>query len=264
MASPPRKVVYSSKHAAEIVDPDLPDIDRDVLFAEIFAAARQYTMTPKVRMFALYEACKHVVVAGIAGDFVECGVWRGGSSIVAALTFERLAGRRHGRRIHLFDTFEGMAPPTEIDVDVSGTRAETYIAQFGDGGKWVYCDEAEVARNFEAAGVRHSELVFVRGRVEETIPARAPRRISVLRLDTDWYESTLHEFEHLWPRLVSDGMCIVDDYGFWAGSRAATDEYFAKRGEHVLLHRIDGEARLIVKRRDRHRLLSWPGRRGSP
>lgn len=261
MVCPPRPVIYSSKHCAEIVDPDIPDIDRDTLFAEIFAAARQYTMTPKVRMFALYEACRHVVLAGIHGDFVECGVWRGGSSIVAALTFERIAGPHHGRRIFLYDTFEGMAPPTDIDVDVGGTRAAAYIAQYGDDGKWVYCDEPEVARNFEAAGVRDSELVFVRGRVEETIPGRAPRHIGVLRLDTDWYESTIHEFRHLWPRLADDGICIVDDYGFWAGARAATDEYFAGRGEITFLHRIDAEARLIVKRRRRRRLLGWARKR---
>ena len=83
--------------------------------------------------------------------------------------------------------------------------------------------------------------------VEETIPAQAPARIALLRLDTDWYVSTRHELEHLWPRLVSGGICIIDDYGHWSGSRQAVDEYLAEHDLQVLMHRLDYTGRLIVK-----------------
>ena len=88
---------------------------------------------------------------------------------------------------------------------------------------------------------------FVPGRVEETIPEAAPERIAVLRLDTDWYESTRHELEHLFPRLAVGGVLIIDDYGHWQGARRAVDEYLAASGARLLLSRIDYTGRMAVK-----------------
>jgi O-methyltransferase len=243
-----REVVYSTKHKAEIIDQPIADIDRDSLFIEVFEAARTYTMTPKERIYSLYCACRHVLETDIPGDFVECGVWRGGSSIAAALTFERIAGRSHGRRFFLYDTFEGMANPTDKDIDQYGIHANTYLEKYSDNGKWAYCNIDDVRANFAAAGVHNTELVFVKGCVEDTIPGQSPQSISVLRLDTDWYQSTLHELKHLWPKLSELGFCILDDYGYWRGSQLAVDEYFAREGL-VFMHRIDQESRLIIKQR---------------
>jgi hypothetical protein len=83
--------------------------------------------------------------------------------------------------------------------------------------------------------------------VEETVPERAPERIGLLRLDTDWYESTRHELEHLYPRLVPGGVLIVDDYGHYEGARRAVDEYLDASREAVLLNRIDYTGRVAVK-----------------
>ena len=83
--------------------------------------------------------------------------------------------------------------------------------------------------------------------MEETIPGRAPERIALLRLDTDWYESTRHELEHLWERLEPGGVLIIDDYGHWAGAREAVDEFFAKRSDAPLLTRVDYTGRIGVK-----------------
>ena len=83
---------------------------------------------------------------------------------------------------------------------------------------------------------------FVEGKVEDTIPAHAPERIALLRLDTDWYESTRHELEHLYPRLSRGGVLIIDDYGHWQGARQAVDEYFGD-AHAALLNRIDYTAR---------------------
>ena len=83
--------------------------------------------------------------------------------------------------------------------------------------------------------------------VEDTIPNQAPKEIALLRLDTDWYESTLHELEHLYPRLVSGGVLIIDDYGHWRGAREAVDEYIDKHKLKLFLTRIDYTGRLCVK-----------------
>ena len=98
------------------------------------------------------------------------------------------------------------------------------------------------------AETAYPRVEFVQGRVENTLPAAAPPEIAVLRLDTDWYESTRHELEHLYPRLVDGGVLIVDDYGYWQGARQAVDEYFGETGEAILLNRIDDTGRIAVKR----------------
>jgi hypothetical protein len=97
------------------------------------------------------------------------------------------------------------------------------------------------------SGYDAARLRFVKGKVEDTVPAQAPARIAILRLDTDWYESTRHELEHLDPRLSPGGVLIIDDYGHWAGCRQAVDEYFASRKLHALLNRVDYTGRIAVK-----------------
>lgn len=79
----------------------------------------------------------------------------------------------------------------------------------------------------------------VEGLVQDTLPGRAPDRIAILRLDTDLYNSTRHELEHLYPRLSPGGVLIVDDYGKFSGATRAVDEYFERVNEPILLNRID-------------------------
>jgi hypothetical protein len=88
---------------------------------------------------------------------------------------------------------------------------------------------------------------LVKGPVESTIPATIPDQLAILRLDTDWYESTKHELDHLYPRLVSGGILIIDDYGHWQGARQAVDEYFARQNLKPLLSRIDYTCRIMIK-----------------
>jgi O-methyltransferase len=104
---------------------------------------------------------------------------------------------------------------------------------------------AEVQAAMRSTGYPEHQIGYVSGRVEETIPESAPSEIALLRLDTDWYGSTRHELEHLYPRLVSGGVLIVDDYGHYAGARQAVDEYFA--GRPILLARVDYTGRMAVK-----------------
>ena len=221
-----------------------PDIDDDA--RAIIETVSPFSMTSPERLLALRDAVRHVCRHGIEGDIVECGVWRGGSMMAAALTMLECGGRR---RIHLFDTFEGMPPPAAADRDLTGVSAATLLAaeQRESGDTWAFSPLDQVRANLRSTGYPAELVRFVPGRVEETIPEAAPERIAVLRLDTDWYESTRHELEHLFPRLAVGGVLIIDDYGHWQGARRAVDEYLAASGARLLLSRIDYTGRMAVK-----------------
>ncbi|ALG75692.1 hypothetical protein VY88_28810 [Azospirillum thiophilum] len=225
---------------------DLPP-DYDAAFLPVFDVAREATMSSSSRMYALYKAVHHVVDAGIPGDFVECGVWRGGSVMVMALAL--LQRGVTDRTIHLFDTFQGMSPPSDCDVSLLNESAAHLLeTQDPQDPKSVWCLASldEVRRNVLSTGYPEDRFHFVPGRVEDTIPATAPAGISLLRLDTDWYASTRHELEQLYPLLALGGVLIVDDYGHWRGARQAVDEYFSTHPP-ILLNRIDYTGRIGVK-----------------
>lgn len=243
MTLPPRKIVYSESHDAELVDYPIRDIDEDEHFTNLFLKSRDFTMTGKDAMYSLHNACKYVHSAGISGDFVECGTWMGGSAILAGLTFEALGAPRD---LWLYDTFEGMTAPTEADVDVNGESASLLMETFSDEVGWCYASTDQVSRNFVAAGLPTKNSRFVKGDVMETLKNNFPEKISVLRLDTDWYESTRFELEVLYPRLSKGGVLIIDDYGHWSGSRKATDEYFSTI-QAPLLNRVNDQVRLCIK-----------------
>lgn len=193
---------------------------------------RELTMAPPRVLAATIQAANHVVRAGVPGDFVECGVWRGGNALAAHLVFEKLGA---SRQVWLFDTFSGMTEPEDVDVGVTdGVPARTTydeVAATGDEG-WCLASLDEVHRNFREAGADLSRVHLVAGDVLETLADERslPEVISLLRLDTDWYRSTMQELEVLYPRLSPGGVLIVDDYGRWEGARQAVDEYFGGTG----------------------------------
>lgn len=222
--------------------------DLEPAFAELHATCASYTMTSVERMYALWQAVRHVVAADVPGDIVECGVWRGGSSMLAAMTLLQAGDTE--RRVHLFDTFAGMSEPTARDVDVSGAVMTDEWERHRDDSRSPILARAgidDVRANLRRTGFPASRLEFVEGPVEETVPACAPERIAVLRLDTDWYESTRHELEHLWDRLTPGGVLIVDDYGHWAGAREAVDEFMAGLDNAPACWRVDYTGRVAVK-----------------
>ena len=222
--------------------PDLADNDRAVL-----ARIAGFTMTSVERQIALVQAVRYLVRRGIGGCFVECGVWRGGSSMAAGLALVQEGDT--ARHLHLFDTFEGMTPPTAADTTADGTSAQTHLDHDTDkSGYWCIAGLDDVRQNMAATGYPPECVHFVKGPVETTIPEHAPDGpIALLRLDTDWYESTRHELVHLFPRLVEGGVLIIDDYGHWAGARKAVDEYLAEMPRQFYLHRIDYTGRLLFK-----------------
>jgi hypothetical protein len=224
-----------------------PDIEPE--FWPLHDACREETMTSTERLYALYKAVEYVVGSEIPGDFVECGVWRGGSVMMMALALQHFRGV--GRRLCCFDTFEGMPPPDAQDVRAdTGTAAAEILAAADKRAKrsiWAVASLDVVRRNLASTGYPPELVSYCAGKVEDTLPASAPAAIALLRLDTDWYASTKHELVHLYPRLATGGVLIIDDYGFWRGARQATDEYFQETGVKILLNRVDATGRIGIK-----------------
>jgi O-methyltransferase len=215
-------------------------------FIEFYNQCKEFTMTAWPRLYALYDSVKYIVERDIPGAIVECGVWRGGGMKLAAMTLLSLGAT--DRKLYLYDTFEGMTQPEEVDRDFHGNSAKHDWDQVQSHGvKWAYAPVEEVRQVMESTGYPMEQIVFVKGPVERTIPASMPERIALLRLDTDWHSSTKQEMEHLYPLLASGGVMALDDYGHYRGAQKAVDDYFALHGSRPLMYRIDYSCRFGVK-----------------
>jgi O-methyltransferase len=218
----------------------------DAEIEEIFREVEPMTLTGSERVGALVKAVEYLVENRIKGDFAECGVWKGGSLFAMVRTLQRL--NDCSRNIWGFDTFEGMTPPTDLDVSAYGDQAkEIYSDHANKGERWLAVPRATVAKNLYRTGYPMELIRLVAGEVQLTLKQDLPASIALLRLDTDWYDSTLLELEILYPKLVHRGVMIIDDYGHWSGAKKAVDEYFSKGGFRPLLQRIDYTGRLVVK-----------------
>jgi hypothetical protein len=206
---------------------------------KVYNICKDYTMTSKERMYALYNLVRYVINQNIDGDFVECGIWKGGSCMLIAHTLLKMGVTN--RHIYLYDTFKGMTIPTKYDKLVSNDKVyakdKWHKNIKDDGNEWCYVSLDEVQKNMKSTEYPVENIHYIKGDVQQTIPKHSSTSISLLRLDTDWYESTKHELEQLYPLISIHGVLIVDDYGHWAGSKKAVDEYFNEK--NVLFNRID-------------------------
>ncbi|MEJ7582544.1 MAG: TylF/MycF/NovP-related O-methyltransferase [Acidimicrobiales bacterium] len=226
----------------------LSESERDVV-----ERARTYTMTSTERIVAVADAVEYVIRRRVPGAFVECGVWRGGSVLAMILTLQRMGAS--DRDVYLFDTFEGMTAPTDFDTSAYEEPAVTTwrraVAERQRGWEWAFGEQVygldQVRHLLQSTGYPPDRVHYIVGPVEETLPAGAPDEVALLRLDTDWYESTRHELVHLYPRLAPGGALIIDDYGHWQGARRAVDEYFSESASPLLFSRIDYTGRMGVK-----------------
>ncbi|MFI6042566.1 TylF/MycF/NovP-related O-methyltransferase [Nocardia sp. NPDC051321] len=227
--------------------PDIRQLDPE--FVRLYESVQHATQTSVAMSYALRIATKYIVDSAIPGDVVECGVWRGGSAAIATATL-----REHGdlaRTIWLYDTFNWTwDTPTDEDqlqLPSGDMKLTDLLASVTDSVQDEGSDQASVTETVCGTGYPRERIRCVEGLVQNTIPDDAPDRIALLRLDTDLYDSTRHELEHLYPRLSVGGVLIVDDYGKYSGATKAVDEYFAKLNEPVLLNRIDTQGRICVK-----------------
>ena|ERR1700733_2080380 len=225
----------------------MPDLEEKDI--RIISEVRNYTMTSSERIFNLINAVRYVVHNNIPGAIVECGVWKGGSIMAVVKTLLKM--KVESRDLYLFDTFAGMTAPTTKDKTHMELHSaeKSYSTHKMENGvcNWAYSSLEETRRNVLSMGYPSSKIHFVVGPVEKTLPDQAPEQIALLRLDTDFYESTKHELIHLYPRLSVGGPIIIDDYGHWHGARLAVDEFLEKTKIKLLLNRIDYSGRIGVK-----------------
>ena len=196
---------------------------------------------------SLVSVLKNVIANNIDGAIVECGVWKGGSSMATMMTLNQLGQQRE---LYLYDTFSGMSAPTDNDISVAGEIAQEQFDSTkisADASDWCLSGLDEVKQNVLTTGYPQAKIHFIEGKVEHTIPAHIPEKIALLRLDTDWYESTKHELIHLFPLLQPNGVLILDDYGYWQGAKKAVDEYISEHNICILLNRIDETGRIAIK-----------------
>ncbi len=224
------------------------DIILEKNFIELYDKCKPFTMTSIERMYALYTSVNYILKNNIPGDFVECGVWKGGSAMMIALTL--LQNKIKNRKIFLYDTFEGMSAPSEKDVSFAGETAAALLSsqeKKKQDSVWCFSPIDEVKNNLHTTGYPENLLQYVKGKVEDTLPGTQPGNIALLRLDTDWYESTKTEMNILYPLLINKGVLIIDDFGHWEGAKKAVIEYFDVQAYKPLLQRIDNTGIIMVK-----------------
>ncbi len=221
---------------------------------------RPYTMLPVERLITLHQQASHCERIRLPGAFVECGVWKGGS--VALMALANLEAGAARRDLHLFDSFTDICEP---DQAVDGERAVREVKAWSKGGG-VDGKLAPVAGFYDSMGGAgtlegNKELLekvvgydpkFIHyhvGWFQDTLPKAAAEigEIAILRLDGDWYASTIVCLEHLYDKVVEGGFVIVDDYGAYEGCRKAVDEFRQQKKITAYLHHIDGEARYWIK-----------------
>ena len=221
--------------------------DLDPEFSPIYEFSKSYTMTSTERLFHLYKTVEYIVRANIPGDLIECGVWRGGSMMLVAQTLIALGDT--SRTLYCCDTFEGHPKPSnELDIDLWGNAAVNdwnKHKKTDETSSWGYVSMDEVQSNMESTGYPMNKIIFVKGMVEKTLGTIESNKFSLVRLDTDWYDSAKVGLDNLWPKLSIGGVLLVDDYGHYKGQKIAVDKYF--EDQPILLNRIDYSCRSITK-----------------
>ncbi|MCE0498127.1 MAG: TylF/MycF family methyltransferase [Methylacidiphilales bacterium] len=202
-------------------------IEKD--FITFLKACRGNTLVPWEALHMNYQAAKWVTRYHIPGDVVECGVFRGGSILMMAKTIQA-SENTPDRCFWLYDTFEGMSAPDDRDISLLGPAHDSYKGSLRKDGTSNWCRvDIDAVKALLAEHTVGLKTAFVKGKVEDTLnyADNLPKVISILRLDTDFYESTKKEMEVLYPLLADGGVLIADDYLMWLGSRQAIDEYFS-------------------------------------
>ena len=208
---------------------------------------KKYTVNSELAIWCLINSIRYILENNIKGEFVECGVFKGGNIILMQKMLDKFNIQK---KIYAYDTFEGMAKPSKFDIDIIGQKASKRLKDTtkinNKNDVWCYSELDDVIQNI-SNNCKNNFVVPVKGLVENTLKIKSniPKNISLLRLDTDFYSSTLIELKKLYPKLSKGGILLIDDYGYWKGSRKAVDEYF--KDKNVLMHRVDFSVRMIIK-----------------
>ena len=220
---------------------NIPEIDEEN--KNLIEFIGEYSLTPLIRRWTLIKSLHYINKKKVIGDIVECGIWRGGNLFLAKKIQDKYY-KEIKRKLYGFDTFEGMPEPSTHD----GVKVNEIYQNFKNKNEpWTKASLDDVKNFSKKLFSDIDEFNFVKGKVEDTLKDKKnlPDKISLLRLDTDLYESTKIELNILYPLLVEKGILIIDDYGDFQGCRKAVDEYFSDK--NVLMISVDKSCRVIVK-----------------
>ena len=230
-----QKISLTLPHLAEFTVDDIRNVA---------AVSGKCSLLTVQRLSCLVLAARRIAQHKIEGDVVECGVAAGGSSIVI---MRSLLLNDSVRDVYLYDTYKGMPEPCKYDRKTRDiTHAKTIYAE---KEHWSEHSQKAVRKAIQdkCPCYPFERIRFIEGKVEDTIPGVIPDKIALLHLDTDFYESTKHELEHLFPRLAVGGVLILDDYGAWSGAQRATDEYIKAHDIKIFLAPTDYTQRIGIK-----------------
>ena len=202
------------------------------------------------------DAVKYILEKGIEGSFVECGVDSGNFQEV---WITELKKQNQIRNIFLYDTFTGLTEPSEFDYTrpdavyynmCASDVKKTWQSQIIDANtnRWCYTPLDKVKLRLKLTGYPTENIHYIVGDVMETLKMFVPEKIAMLRLDTDWYESSKFELVKLFPNVVKGGVVIFDDYYFWNGQKKATDEYFREINENYDFIKVNSQTASIIKK----------------
>lgn len=213
-------------------------------FTDFFNYVKPYSMTSVERIEFLFKSLDHIRENKIEGDYVECGVWKGGN-IIGMIKYLEYHNNLTNN-IWAYDTFSGMTDPENVDVDLNGNNSVDIL---DNELVKAYCSLTQVKDNINNFIEKYPEenIKYIVGDVSETllVEENLPDSISLLRLDTDWYKSTKIELEVLYDRLSDNGILIIDDYGHWKGCKRAVDEFF--KDKEFNFEKIDYTGIFLIK-----------------
>ena len=179
-----------------------------------------------------YKTVKNVCEQDISGDIVELGVARGGcAALMASVMFDKYLCGRIQRKLWLFDSYEGLPDPTDMDFNSElGNGTGDHVRPLPKGSCLGQLDEVKHLM-FKKNDFPKERIEFVKGWFDKTVPVtkKEIQEIAVLRIDGDWYESTKCCLENLYDKVISGGYIIVDDYQSCYGCRRAVDEFIQNR-----------------------------------
>lgn len=214
---------------------------------EEFETINEISLSSSPNKWSLIQSLKHIQENNIEGDIVETGVFKGANLVLINNFLNR---SNIEKKIYAYDTYAGQPEPSNLDYDLKG---KSMIDKFSDFKKKnitpVFCSLEDVKKNIKKySPFDYDKIIFIKGKVEETLNSEKniPQQISLLRLDTDFYESIKKSLDILYPRLSKGGVLIIDDYGHFKGAQTAVDNYF-KDKKNIWMHRVDYTCRLIIK-----------------
>jgi len=237
-----------TKHNSNVLTFDNSNI---VKFENLYQICKKESLNiSKERFLTLYQSINYVINNNIQGDFVECGIFKGGSAMMMAYMLAKKSESEKNQKIWMYDTFEGMANASKYDENIDNQKAFIELDKIkkkeNSNDIWAYSSLNYVKNNLKKTNINENNLIYIKGLVEETLHKSKPEGIALLRLDTDFYESTKIELELLYPLLKKGGILIVDDYGHWKGCKKAVDEYFLNKKD-IFFQQIDYSGIVGVK-----------------